>query len=257
MESTNHVLKGKVAVVTGAASGIGYGIADELVRQGAFVYVVDLRKTQVDEAAAAIGPNALGFVADVTKLSDMDALYAEVKSRHGRLDAVIANAGIGDHGPLGTITEEQFDRTFGVNVKGVLFTVQPALPLMTRGGSVVIIGSTASEVPPPGMSIYGASKAAVRNLVRSWVFDVKGSGIRMNVLSPGTVDTPSLRTALTKALGAERAAVAVGAIAERSPSGRIGTPREIGSVTAFLCSDAASYVNGVELFADGGLIAAV
>jgi NAD(P)-dependent dehydrogenase (short-subunit alcohol dehydrogenase family) len=253
----NMALEGKVAVVTGAASGIGFGIAEELVRQGASVVVVDLHREQIDKAVATIGPKALGFVADVSKLSDMEALYAKVKSEYGRLDAVIANAGIGDHGPLGTITEAQFDRTFDVNVKGVLFTVQPAMPLLEKGGAVVIIGSTASEYPPPGMSIYGAAKAAVRNLVRSWIYDVKGSGIRMNVLSPGTVDTLSLRSAMTKALGAERATVAVNAISERSPSGRIGAPREIGTVAAFLCSDAASYVNGVELFADGGLMTAV
>ena len=253
----NLALEGKIAVITGAAQGIGFGIAEELVSQGASVVIVDLQKEQVDKAVAAIGPKAFGFVADVSKLSDMEALYAEVKSRYGRLDAVIANAGIGDHGPLGTITEEQFDRTFGVNVKGVLFTVQPALPLLKKGGAVVVIGSTASEIPPPGMSLYGAAKAAVRNLVRTWIHDIKGSGIRMNVLSPGTVDTESLRRALTNALGPERAAVAVTAISERSPSARIGTPREIGAATAFLCSDAASYVNGVELFADGGLLAAV
>jgi NAD(P)-dependent dehydrogenase (short-subunit alcohol dehydrogenase family) len=253
----NLALEGKIAVVTGAASGIGFGIAEEFVRQGASVVVVDLQKEQVDKAVAAIGPRAFGFVANVSKLSDMEALYAEVRSKYGRLDAVVANAGIGDHAPLGSITERQFDRTFDVNVKGVLFTVQPALPLLEKGGTVVIIGSTASEFPPPGMSIYGASKAAVRNLVRSWIYDIKGSGIRMNVLSPGTVDTVSLRTAMTNALGAERATAAVSAISARSPSARIGTPREIGTVAAFLCSDAASYVNGVELFADGGLIAAV
>jgi NAD(P)-dependent dehydrogenase (short-subunit alcohol dehydrogenase family) len=253
----NLALEGKVAVVTGAASGIGFGIAEEFVSQGASVVVVDLQKAQVDKAVAAIGPKAFGFVADVSKLADMEALYAEVKSRYGRLDAVIANAGIGDHGPLGTITENQFDRTFGINVKGVLFTVQTALPLLKKGGAAVVIGSTASEIPPPGMSLYGAAKAAVRNLVRTWIYDIKGSGIRMNVLSPGTVDTLSLRNALTNALGPDRAAAAVTAITERSPSQRIGTPREIGTVTAFLCSDAASYVNGVELFADGGLLAAV
>jgi NAD(P)-dependent dehydrogenase (short-subunit alcohol dehydrogenase family) len=187
----------------------------------------------------------------------MEKLYEEVKSKYERLDAVIANAGIGDHAPLGSITERQFDRTFDVNVKGVLFTVQPALPLLRKGGSIVIIGSTASEYPPPGMSIYGAAKAAVRNLVRSWIYDLKGWGLRINVLSPGTVNTPSLRSAMTKALGEERATAAVNAIAQRSPSARIGEPREIGTATAFLCSDAASYINGVELFVDGGLIAAV
>jgi NAD(P)-dependent dehydrogenase (short-subunit alcohol dehydrogenase family) len=250
-------LEGKIAVVTGGASGIGFAIAEQFVRYGARVVIADLQQAQIDRAVAAIGSKCSGVRADVSKLVDVEALYQHVMTTHGRLDAVVANAGIGDHGRLGKITEAQFDRTFGVNVKGVLFTVQSALPLLESGGTVVIIGSTASEYPPPGMSIYGASKAAVRNLVRSWIYDVRGSGIRMNVLSPGTVDTESLRRAMTDALGAERAAGAVNAISERSPSRRIGSPREIGEVAAFLSSDASSYINGVELFVDGGLIAAV
>src|SRR5262249_2387927 len=155
------------------------------------------------------GDGSWGRVTDVSNLAQVEALYAQVKAKHGRIDLVIANAGIGDHAALGSITEQQIDRTFGINVKGVIFTVQAALPLMARGGSVVIIGSTASEIPPPGMSVYGASKAAVRILVRSWVYDVKEIGIRINVLSPGTVNTQSLRTAMTKALGAERGMAAV------------------------------------------------
>jgi NAD(P)-dependent dehydrogenase (short-subunit alcohol dehydrogenase family) len=250
-------MEGKVAVITGGASGIGFAIAEEFAKHGASVVLADRQQAQLDMAVAAIGPKSSAVACDVSKLANVEALYREVKARHGRLDAVVANAGIGDHAPLGKITEEQFDRTFDVNVKGVLFTVQSALPLLSRGGTVVIIGSTASEYPPPGMAVYGASKAAVRNLVRSWIYDIKGSGIRINVLSPGTVDTESLRTAMTKALGAERAVVAVNAIADRSPSERIGDPHEIGKVAVFLSSDASSYVNGVELFADGGLIAAV
>lgn len=250
-------IEGKVAVVTGGASGIGFAIAEELVKHGASVVLVDRQQSQLGKAVAAIGARSSAFTCDVSNLAEVDALYREVKARHGRVDIVVANAGIGDHAPLGKITEAQFDRTFGVNVKGVLFTVQSALPLLSSGGSVIIIGSTASEYPPPGMGIYGASKAAVRNLVRSWIYDIKGSGIRINVLSPGTVDTESLRTAMTKALGPERAVAAVNAISERSPSQRIGDPHEIGTVAVFLSSDASSYINGVELFADGGLIAAV
>jgi NAD(P)-dependent dehydrogenase (short-subunit alcohol dehydrogenase family) len=250
-------IEGKIAVVTGAASGIGFAIAEDFVKHGANVVLADLQQEGLDKAVRAIGPKSSAVVCDVSKLASVEALYREVKARHGRLDIVVANAGIGDHAPLGKITEAQFDRTFGVNAKGVLFTVQSALPLMSSRGSVIIIGSTASEYPPPGMGLYGASKAAVRNMVRSWVYDIKGSGIRINVLSPGTVDTESLRSAMTKALGPERAVAAVSAISQRSPSERIGSPHEIGDVAVFLASDASSYVNGVELFADGGLIAAV
>ncbi|MFI2345983.1 SDR family NAD(P)-dependent oxidoreductase [Streptomyces sp. NPDC019443] len=159
-------LEGKVAVVTGGASGVGLGIAQEFVEHGASVVITDLQQAELDEAVAAIGPNCSGVVADVTKLADMEAMYGEVLERHGRLDAVVANAGIGAHAPLGSITEEQFDRTFNVNAKGVLFTVQPALPLLPSGGTVVIIGSTASIQPPRGMSMYGGAKAAVRNFIR-------------------------------------------------------------------------------------------
>jgi NAD(P)-dependent dehydrogenase (short-subunit alcohol dehydrogenase family) len=246
-------LEGKVAVVTGGASGIGLAIAREFVEQGASVVVTDLRQAQLDEAVAAIGPKCSGVVADVSKLADMEAMYAEVMARHGRLDAVVANAGIGDHAPLGSITEEQFDRTFNVNVKGVLFTVQPALPLLPSGGTIVVIGSTASVEPPRGMSVYGGAKAAVRNCVRGWIQDIKGSGIRINVLSPGAVDTQSLRDALGMAQGPDQVDAAVKAMGEDNPIGRIADPREIGRAAAFLSSDASSFITGVELFADGGL----
>ena len=191
-------LGGKVAVVTGGASGIGLAIAQEFVEHGASVVVADRRQPGLDEAVAAIGPKSSGVVADVSNRADMEALFREVMARHGRLDAVVANAGIGDHAALGSITEEQFDRTFDVNVKGVLFTVQPVLPLLPSGGTIIIIGSTASISPPPGMSIYGGAKAAVRDFVRGWIQDIKGSGVRINVLSPGAVDTQSLRDALGK-----------------------------------------------------------
>jgi NAD(P)-dependent dehydrogenase (short-subunit alcohol dehydrogenase family) len=246
-------IEGKVAVVTGGASGIGFGIATEFVDQGASVVIADLDQEAVDKAAAAIGPKCSGVAADVTKSADMDALYKKTMDLHGHLDAVVANAGIGDHGALGTITEAQFDRTFNVNVKGVLFTVQCALPFLTEGGSVVIIGSTASIQPPKGMSLYGGAKAAVRNFARTWIQDLKGSGVRVNIVSPGAVDTKSLRTALGQALGEDKVADAVKSMGEDNPIGRIADPREIGRVVAFLSSDASSFVTGVELFADGGL----
>ncbi|WP_371494856.1 SDR family oxidoreductase [Kitasatospora sp. NBC_00374] len=246
-------LEGKVAVVTGGASGVGLGIAQEFVANGAHVVITDLRRAPLDEAVAAIGPNCSGIVADVTRLADMEAAYRQVKERHGRLDAVVANAGIGAHAPLGAITEEQFDRTFGVNAKGVLFTVQPALALLPPGGTVVVIGSTASIQPPRGMSLYGGSKAAVRNFVRAWIQDTKGSGVRMNILSPGAVDTASLRSALAMAQGADQVEAAVKVMGEGNPSGRIADPREMGRAAVFLSSDASSFITGVELFADGGM----
>jgi NAD(P)-dependent dehydrogenase (short-subunit alcohol dehydrogenase family) len=246
-------IEGKVAVVTGGASGVGLGIAQEFVEHGARVVITDLQQAQLDEAVAAIGPNCSGVVADVTKLADMEAMYQEVMERHGRLDAVVANAGIGAHAPLGSITEEQFDRTFNVNAKGVLFTVQSALPLLPSGGTVVIIGSTASIQPPRGMSMYGGAKAAVRNFIRAWIQDIKGSGIRMNVLSPGAVDTESLRRALGMAQGPDQVDAAIKTMGEGNPTGRIADPREMGKAAVFLSSDASSFITGVELFADGGM----
>ncbi|MET7933218.1 SDR family oxidoreductase [Streptomyces sp. NPDC005322] len=251
--SPSLALEGKVAVVTGGASGVGLGIAREFVDHGARVVLTDLHQAQLDEAVAAIGPAGTGIVADVTRLADMEAMYREVASCHGRLDAVVANAGIGDHAPLGSLTEEQFDRTFNVNAKGVMFTVQPALPLMRAGGTVVVIGSTASIQPPAAMSLYGGSKAAVRNFVRAWIQDIKGSGIRMNVLSPGAVDTDSLRSAAAMAQGADRVDAFVTAMGEGNPTGRIADPREMGKAAVFLSSDASSFVTGVELFVDGGM----
>ncbi|GHH61452.1 oxidoreductase [Kitasatospora indigofera] len=249
----SRLLEGKTAVVTGGASGVGLAVAKEFVANGAHVVITDLGRTRLDEAVAAIGPRCSGVVADVTKLADMEAAYAEVIARHGRLDAVVANAGIGAHAPLHRITEEEFDRTFAVNVKGVLFTVQPALPLLGPGGTVVVIGSTASIRPPAGMSLYGASKAAVRACVRGWIQDIKGSGVRINVLSPGAVDTESLRSALAMAQGADAVPAAVRTMGEGNPTGRIADPREMGTAAVFLSSDAAAFVTGVELFVDGGM----
>ncbi|MFD3488833.1 SDR family NAD(P)-dependent oxidoreductase [Streptomyces sp. NPDC058665] len=246
-------LEGKVAVVTGGASGVGLGIAQEFVDQGARVVITDLQQGPLDDAVAKVGPNCSGIVADVTKIADMKAVYEQTTSRYGQMDAVVANAGIGAHAPLADITEEQFDRTFNVNAKGVLFTIQPALPFMQPGGTVVIIGSTASIQPPAGMGLYGGSKAAVRAFIRSWIQDIKGSGIRMNVLSPGAVDTESLRRAAEMAQGADAVSAMVQKMGEGNPTGRIADPREMGKAAAFLSSDASSFITGVELFADGGM----
>ena len=246
-------MEGKVAVVTGGNSGIGFAIAQEFVEQGATVIVTGRRQDELDAAVAQLGPKSWGVRADVSSASDMQALYKAVIDKHGRLDSVIANAGIGDHGPLATITEDQFDNTFNIDAKGVLFTVQPAIPLLPSGGTIVILGSTASIQPPVGMSLYGGAKAAIRNFVRVWIQEIKGSGIRINVLSPGATDTPSLRSALAQALGAEGVPAAIKSMGEGSPLGRIAEPREIARAVLFLASDASSFVTGVELFADGGL----
>jgi NAD(P)-dependent dehydrogenase (short-subunit alcohol dehydrogenase family) len=236
-----------VALVTGGSSGIGLAIARRFAELGMQVVLVGRRQSALDDAVSNLGGAAVGLTADVTSPADLERLFAEVKSRFGRVDVLVPNAGGGQHAPLGQITEAQFDRQFATNVKGVVFTVQAALPLMKPGTSIIIVGSTASIDPGPTMSIYGATKAAVRNLVRSWVSDLKGSGIRVNIVSPGPTNTASLREAF-----GEHVEEGLAFLRNKSPIGRIGEPEEIAAVAAFLASDAASYVNGVELFADGG-----
>ncbi|SDB22186.1 SDR family NAD(P)-dependent oxidoreductase [Belnapia rosea] len=236
-----------VVLVTGGSSGIGLAIARRFAELGMQVVLVGRRQGALDAAAFSLGAAAVGLAADVTSPADLERLFVEVKARFGRLDVLVPNAGGGQHAPLGQITEAQFDQQFATNVKGVVFTVQTALPLMKPGASIVIVGSTASIDPGPTMSIYGATKAAVRNLVRSWVSDLKGSGIRINIVSPGPTNTASLREAF-----GEHAEEGLAFLTDKSPIGRIGEPEEIAAVAAFLASDAASYVNGVELFADGG-----
>ncbi|MCP1535638.1 SDR family NAD(P)-dependent oxidoreductase [Methylorubrum extorquens] len=236
-----------VALVTGGSSGIGLAIARRFRDLGMQVVLVGRRQGTVDAAVDELGGDVLGLTADVAKPDELDRLFAEVGDRFGRLDVLVPNAGGGEPAPLGQITEAQFDRQFSTNVKGVVFTVQAALPLMKPGGSIVVVGSTASIDPVPTLSIYGATKAAVRNLVRSWVSDLKGSGIRINIVSPGPTNTASLWQAF-----GEHAEEGVALLTAKSPIGRIGEPEEIAAVAAFLASDAASYVNGIELFADGG-----
>ncbi len=243
----------KVAIVTGAQRGVGYGIAQEFLAEGATVVLTDVDKAGLDEAVGTLGPNASGMVADVTSLEEMTNVYRSVVEAHGRLDAVVANAGVGDSSPLGSITEKQFDFIFGVNAKGVLFTVQAALPHLRAGGTVVVIGSTASIQALPGMSLYGGSKAAIRQFVRAWIQEVHGSGVRINVLSPGAVDTASLRIALEGSAGADQVDAEVAKMGAGNPIGRLADPRELGKAAVFLSSDASSFVTGVELFCDGGM----
>lgn len=243
----NHSLNKKVAVITGGSSGIGLAIAKSLSDEGADIVITGRTEETLKKAAMALGKNARGIVADVSSKASLDALYERVKAEFGGINILVANAGGGVHAPLGEITEKQIDDQFATNVKGVVLTVQQALPLLGKGSSVIIIGSTASVDPGPNMSIYGATKAAVRNMVRSWVAELHGSGIRINIVSPGPVNTESLRAAF-----GENAKEGLAFLTSKSPLGRIGEPEEIAAVATFLASDASGYVNGIELFADGG-----
>ena len=243
-------LDGKVALVTGGSTGIGLAAAKRFAAEGAHVYVTGRRPAELEAAVAEIGESATGVQADSASLADLDRLYAQVASEKGRLDVLFVNAGGGSMLPLGSITEEQYDDTFGRNVKGVLFTVQKALPLLVDGASVILNSSTSSIKGTPGFSVYSASKAAVRNFARSWILDVKDRGIRINVISPGPVETPGL-AGLAATPGEKQGMFDY--MASQVPAGRLGAPDEIGKAAVFLASDDASFVNGIELFVDGGM----
>ncbi|MGZ0749035.1 SDR family NAD(P)-dependent oxidoreductase [Kluyvera sichuanensis] len=242
-------LADKIALVTGGSTGIGLASAQELAAQGAKVYITGRRQEELDAAVALIGPSAKGIRADASVLSDLDTVFATIASESGRLDILFANAGGGDMMPLGAITEEHFDRIFGTNVRGVLFTVQKALPLLTQGASVILTGSTAAVKGTANFSVYSASKAAVRNLARSWALDLQGRGIRVNVVSPGPVRTPGLGGLVAE----EHRQGLFDALAAGVPLGRLGEPEEVAKTVAFLASDDASFINAAEIYVDGGL----
>jgi len=242
-------LSGKIALVTGGSSGIGLASAQELAEQGAKVYITGRRQEELDAAVALIGPSATGIRADASVLGDLDTVFSTIAGESGKLDVLFANAGGGDMMPLGAITEEHFDRIFGTNVRGVLFTVQKALPLLTNGASVILTGSTAAAKGTASFSVYSASKAAVRNLARSWALDLKERGIRVNVISPGPVRTPGLGGLVPE----EHRQGLFDALAAGVPLGRLGEPEEIGKTVAFLASDDASFINAAEIYVDGGL----
>jgi NAD(P)-dependent dehydrogenase (short-subunit alcohol dehydrogenase family) len=236
-------LQGKVAVITGGTTGIGFAAAKLFVGEGAYVFITGRRQKELDEAVKAIGDNVTGVQGDVSRLADLDRLYETVKAEGRRIDVVFANAGLGEFAALGSITEEHFDRLFNINVKGALFTVQKALPLLNDGGSIVLTGSVASAKGTPAFWVYGATKAAIRNFVRAWTIELKDRRIRSNVLSPGPTETP---------LVGRQPPEAIASIVSTIPMGRMGSPEEIAKAALFLASDDSSFVTGIELFVDGG-----
>jgi NAD(P)-dependent dehydrogenase (short-subunit alcohol dehydrogenase family) len=243
-------LEGKVAVVTGSTTGIGLGIARRFALEGALVFITGRRQAELDAAVKTIGPNAIGVQSDVSSLADLNRLYDVVQQKASHIDILAANAGGGNFAPLGAITEEDFDRTFAINVKGTLFTVQKALPLLRDGASIILTSSTSTVRAIPAFSVYGATKAAIRNFARHWILDLKDRHIRVNAISPGPTLTPGL-TGLTST--DEEWKQFEGYISAQVPLGRIADPDEIGKAAVFLASDDASFVNGVELFVDGGM----
>ena len=235
-------LEGRVAVITGGTTGIGLATARLFVKEGAYVYITGGRQKELDEAVQAIGRNVTGIQGDVAQMSDLDRLYEAVNTK-GRIDVLFANAGAAEFAPMGEITEEHFDRLFNINVKGTLFLVQKALPLMKDGGSIILNGSVASLKGTPAFGVYGATKAALRSFVRTWTSDLKDRHIRSNVISPGPTDTP---------LFDRQSRDAVARIVSTIPMGRMGEPDEIAKAALFLASDDSSFVTGIELFVDGG-----
>ncbi|AOJ66011.1 oxidoreductase [Burkholderia ubonensis] len=246
-------LDNKIALVTGATSGIGLATAQRFAAEGAHVYLTGRRQAELDAAVKGIreaGGNATGVRSDSTKLSELDALYAQIKEEQGHLDVLFVNAGGGSMLPLGSITEAHYDDTFDRNVKGVLFTVQKALPLLAEGASVILTGSTAGSAGTAAFSVYSASKAAVRAFARSWILDLKERRVRVNTISPGATRTPGLLD-LAGDDATQRQGLA-DYLASLIPMGRLGEPEEIAGAALFLASDDASFVNGIELFVDGG-----
>jgi hypothetical protein len=242
-------LQDRIALVTGGSTGIGLATAKRFAAEGARVYITGRRPAELEAAVAEVGGGATGVRADSASLADLDRLFEQIRAEAGRLDVLFVNAGGGTMLPLGSITEEQYDDTFGRNVKGVLFTVQKALPLLVDGASVILTSSTSSIKGTPAFSVYSASKAAVRNFARSWILDVKDRGIRINALSPGPILTPGLTDLADTP---ESKQTLLDYLASQIPLGRLGDPDEIARAAVFLASDDASFVNGVELFVDGG-----
>ncbi|PSB24425.1 glucose 1-dehydrogenase [Stenomitos frigidus] len=243
-------LEGKVALVTGGTSGIGLATAKRFVAEGACVFITGRRQPELDAAVKELGENVRGVQSDASKLADLDRLFATIQQEQGHLDVLFANAGGGELVPLGAITEEHFDKAFNTNVKGLLFTVQKALPLLPNGASIILNASIVSIKGTPAFSVYSATKAAVRSFARNWILDLKDRQIRVNAISPGVVPTPGYDHL---GLSDEQLKDFVDSQAVTIPLGRVGTPDEIAKAVVFLASDDSSFVNGIELFVDGGM----
>jgi NAD(P)-dependent dehydrogenase (short-subunit alcohol dehydrogenase family) len=248
--STNK-LTGKIALITGGTSGIGFATAQRFIAEGAQVFITGRRQSAIDEAVQQLGASATGVQGNISTLEDLDRLYDTIRQKTDRLDIVFANAGLGEFLPLGQITEAHFDKTFAVNVKGTLFTVQKALPLMPDGAVIVINGSMVSVQGTPAFGVYAASKAALRSFARTWANDLKDRHIRVNVVQPGVVITPGYKNEL--GLSDEQIEQMKVQTASAAPMSRVGTPDEIAKAVLFLASDDSSYINGIELFVDGGM----
>jgi NAD(P)-dependent dehydrogenase (short-subunit alcohol dehydrogenase family) len=240
-------LDGKIAVITGGNSGIGLATAQRFVAEGAYVFITGRRQSELDAAVRQIGKNVTGVQSDVSNLADLDRLYSTVKQQKGRINVLFANAGLGEFASLGAITEANFDKTFSVNVRGLLFTVQKALPLFQGGGSIILSASTAASKGVEGFSVYSATKAAIRSFARTWTVDLKQRKIRVNAISPGPIDTPGL-SGLIQQQGEQLKKNLVSTV----PMGRMGSADEIAKAVSFLASDDSSFVTGIELFVDGG-----
>jgi len=236
-------LEGKTAVITGGAEGIGLATAKLFVQEGAYVFITGRRQKELDAAVKEIGGNVSGIQGDIAQLADLDRLYQTVSKVKGRIDIVFANAGVGEVVPIGEVTAKHFDKLFNINVRGTLFTVQKALPLLNDGSSIILNGSVASVKGTAGFGVYGASKAAIRSFVRTWTTDLKERRIRSNVVSPGPINTPLLN---------RQSPEMIARIASTIPMGRLGEPEEVAKVALFLASDDSSFVTGIELFVDGG-----
>jgi NAD(P)-dependent dehydrogenase (short-subunit alcohol dehydrogenase family) len=243
-------LEGKIAVITGGNSGIGLATAQRFAAEGAYVFITSRRQAELDAAVKRIGKNVTAVQGDVSNLADLDRLYATVKQQKGQIDILFANAAFGEFAPLAAITEEHFDKTFDANVKGLLFTVQKALPLLRDGGSVILNASIVSMKASPAFSVYSATKAAVRSFARSWTIDLKDRKIRVNAISPGPIETPGF-DGLTHS-EEQRKQVKAGFV-NAVPMGRMGSSDEVAKAVVFLASDDSSYVTGIELFVDGGM----